>query len=1019
MNPLRALFIVIALAAIGGVAYFMTTTSSAPDDSVAQHGKQDAGKTESNAPLDAPKIENGADKAEPEAAQTPTRAAAESAPNATGPKEAASRATCRVVGRVVDDGGAPLAGIPVSIATINGLVIIDEKGDRQAPRDKGTKSGPDGRFALEGVHAGFGTSVRVEPDKLVIAEKPVPKQDGGVIDLGDFVCATGGTLVGRVVNEAGNPIAGANVEAWTVEKGKGSAGLFMIGDGGQQKSRKTVSDGSGNFRIDGLAPGEAALSVAAEGHTREFKKGVEVKRAEISPEVLVALSSGASIEGVVLDSAGHAIPDAKVRIMETVLDLTEGGLSNQVQQSREVAADASGNFKLTGLKDSAYHVVGRAPGYLPVTKESVASGSKDVRITLERSGIVYGYVRSSKDKKPVEKFSVRLENVGFGGPVFIPIRDSQTEAVYGVEAAKLVGVAESAGLYAFTALPSEGIRLNFEADGFASGAGTELTVKGNSKVQQDVELQPEIRLSGIVLGSDGKGVEGAQVVLSKHSDEAADTGGGARVFTRRARLAGPSRAAPALAFGDGEEPVTTSGPDGKFTLKGLHAGDFDLVANHPNWAPADRMPVTLKDGDDLEGVKLELKEAGVLIGVAYDADGKPFANGIVSVNPKRQGGDGNSISAIGGAFADTSLPGLPGSPLVATSGADGKFRIGGIPPGQYLATLKAPQKASGGTAVFMSVNGGPEQKGKPVAIEAGQETEQDLFLTPTGKVAGTVTEAGKPIANVIVSLKEKGSFMPMDIGNGKTDDRGHYEIADVEPGEYTLSVKPAGAAIPVVKKVGIRPRETVDADIGMPTGGMSGKVRDRDSSKGLPNVTVEVRKHRAKSGGDDAPQEARSVGIVMISAGGGGGGMQTMKFGDEEDSVKTDAEGNYVVRFLEPGDYDVEIKGAGISPDKRESVSVAEGKVVPNVNFDAIRGASLIITAKPANDEPLQFVTLEIHPTDKPDEQRREASGGNSITVDGLKPGEYTLTVSSGQFEGTATVTLASGEKKPIEVPLH
>src|SRR6185436_10607540 len=95
----------------------------------------------------------------------------------------------------------------------------------------------------------------------------------------------------------------------------------------------------------------------------------------------------------------------------------------------------------------------------------------------------------------------------------------------------------SAGLFAFPVLPSENISLAFEADGFASGTTLELTVKGGTRVQHDVQLEPEIRLSGIVLDSDGKGVEDARVTLRKHEDAVAD-GGGQRVFARRARVTG-------------------------------------------------------------------------------------------------------------------------------------------------------------------------------------------------------------------------------------------------------------------------------------------------------------------------------------------------------------------------------------------------------------------------------------------------------------------------------------------------
>lgn len=1019
MGSMQALVALIAVVAIGAVAYVMSSGGG-------------ASYSAEPSPLEVDATENVASEAQkptiadpsipPVEESTPTRAVAETdaANLASGATASRKLQACTVTGRVIDDAGNPLRGVPVKVSTLGEMVIIDESGQRQGPGERTTKSGVDGRFELKDVMAGFGFSVKAEPAGLVAASKPLPNQSGGTLDLGDLVCEIGGTLVGRVIDESGNGIAGAEVRAWSVDTTVGGgAGLLFLGDGGSNNGKVGKTDAAGAFQITGLKSGEIALSASAEGFTRESAKGIALKKGESTPEVKVALSSGLAIEGLVIDRSGGAVADATVRIMETVVDLSEGGFSSELQKSREIKTDGNGNFRIAGLKSANYHVLGNATGYLPTTKESVPAGSKDVRIELDRSGMVHGYVRNSTTNKAVEDFEVHVsseEGFGFG---FVPGR-GRTEVVYGEKAAAITGLADSDGLFAIPSAPGRSITLDFTANGYAGGTSVRVDVPPGEKIRRDVDLVPEIRLSGIVYTPNGDPLPDALVSI----EEKTATGGDeARTFVRARRAVAAADVDHGEVHFEGEQPTDRTDAEGRFALKGLKPGDYELFARHSLWAESDRLSVELAVGDDLEGLELSLKAAGVLIGVAHDADGKPFGGARITVEPKRTAsGDGEVVMA--GGFA-----GVPGEEMFgggktksATAAADGTFRVEGLAPGDYFANLKKPPTAGpGGGAFSISMLGTPgEQKGALVKIEAGEETEHDLFLPPTGRVRGTVTETNGPLEGVAVSLKKSSEdFFPMAVASAKTDGRGHFEMADIEPGEYKLSIKPAGAAAPLERKVVVRGREVVDEDVKLPTGAVRGKVRDVDSNRGIAGVVVEVRKHRdPNSTANEPPQERRMMAMMMVND-GGGGAVQTMKFGDDQELVKTDADGNYEVRFLEPGDYDVEIHGAGISPDKKDGVTVREGATTERVDFDAIRGATLLITAIPANsDDSIAFVTAEVAPTNDPTNTRREATGGNAITIDGLKPGTYTVSLRSNDLAGETTVTVESGDVKPLEITL-
>lgn len=1011
LKPWIALF---AVGAIGAAAYFLTSAGDALD-----YESTDRTAPESTTNEAAPIAPTVADSAEEPEAVALDRAAVESAPTPESAAKTAKRAAnCTVTGRVVDEAGRPLAGVPVRVDTIGAMVIIDESGQRQGPGERKTTTGRDGRFELKDVVAGFGFSVKAEPTNLVLASKPLSRPEGGTLDVGDLVCEIGGTLVGRVVDDTGNGIAGAEVRAWTVDKpAAGGAGMILLGDGGAESARTAKTDAAGSFQISGLKSGEVAFSASAEGYTRESKKGVSLKKGETTPEMKLALSSGLTIEGVIVDRAGRALAGAKVNIMETIVDLSEGGFSSELQKSREIVADGNGNFRIAGLKTANYHVLGSADGYLSTTEESVPAGTRDLRVELDKAGMLHGYVRNSTNGSPVSDFQVTVRSEDAIGMVFVPGRN-RADVVYGDKAAAVAGLADGNGLFAIPTAPGRKLVVEIRADGYAASEEISIDVPPGASIRKDIEIVPEIRLSGIVYTPDGEPAPDAIVSLTEKTAADAPSRG---VFRARRVTADVDGEGGSDIHFDGQMPTARTDAEGRFTLKGLKPGDYAVGAQHKIWADSDPQSVALKIGDDIDGLELALKVAGILTGVAHDSEGKPLAGARVNLTPRAPKGDGEFAMLAG-----MSLPG--GDPhgsdksLSATSGSDGSYRIEGITPGEYLVDLVKPQTGgSGGGAFFAMAAFGGEAKGVPVTIEAGAEAQQDLFLPATGRVHGAVSETGGPLEGVSVSLKKADQgFFPMPAASAKTDARGRFELADVEPGEYTLSVKPAGAAAPIERKIDVRARQTANEDIRLPTGAMRGKVRDISSNKPLAGVTIEVKKHRDANDPAAPPSERRAVSMVMIASGGSGGATQTMTFGDEQELVKTDADGNFEVRYLEPGDYDVEIRGAGISPDKKERVTVREGAITEQVDFDATRGATLILTAKPANpDEPLMFVIAEVTATNDPSDSRREAGGGDSITIEGLKPGTYRVKLSSNELEGETTVTVESGDVTPIEVTLH
>ncbi|NMO20915.1 PDZ domain-containing protein [Pyxidicoccus fallax] len=165
----------------------------------------------------------------------------------------------RLTGRVRDAQGAPVASFR--------LEMQQHKGPLE--REYGatlTVVDPEGRFTVEGLAPGTYT-LRVgahglAPSAMQVSVAPDAKEVGPV----EVTLAPGARLEGQVVKAGGGgPISGARVQ---VEGGLYGASLATVFD--------AMTDASGRFVLEGLAPGTLSLSVSARGHDTRIVDRVAV-----------------------------------------------------------------------------------------------------------------------------------------------------------------------------------------------------------------------------------------------------------------------------------------------------------------------------------------------------------------------------------------------------------------------------------------------------------------------------------------------------------------------------------------------------------------------------------------------------------------------------------------------------------------------------------------------------------------------------------------------------------------------
>jgi hypothetical protein len=176
-------------------------------------------------------------------------------------------------------GAGPLGGFvrdqgdqPAGTAVIRGRIVAADSGApiRRAQvratsgggRGHLTSTDAEGRFELTGLPAGRWeltaskagyVTLRYGQRRPYESGRPLELADKQVVDKIDLALPRGGAVTGRVLDEFGDPVAGARVQVLRYQIIQGTRRLTPVANGDQ-------SDDTGAFRVFGLMPGEYYVS---------------------------------------------------------------------------------------------------------------------------------------------------------------------------------------------------------------------------------------------------------------------------------------------------------------------------------------------------------------------------------------------------------------------------------------------------------------------------------------------------------------------------------------------------------------------------------------------------------------------------------------------------------------------------------------------------------------------------------------------------------------------------------------
>jgi Carboxypeptidase regulatory-like domain len=315
-----------------------------------------------------------------------------------------------IEGCVLDLEGHAVRGAVVSVS----FEALDHCAESERPWTSPVRSGPGGGFTLTGLpmNRNFRIFARAEGYSLATSPRlirfvstrtetapPVFEETetagaGARVEDVVVVLRPAGRCVLEVVDDSGQPIIGAEIEAWERPIDRMVA-LFA----------PCETDAAGRVTIPELALGDHELKVTADGFL-EARPTVTVEAGR-SNKTRVTLSRGAALVGRVTWPEGSELGWTQ---MVRLCPVNEP--RSQLAYTLDVDGD-SGAFRFTGLDSSRDYGIVAADEEVGVSNPvTVSPGQSDVTLPLRPFGSIRGSVIDETGGSPGETFEIWLRPVG-------------------------------------------------------------------------------------------------------------------------------------------------------------------------------------------------------------------------------------------------------------------------------------------------------------------------------------------------------------------------------------------------------------------------------------------------------------------------------------------------------------------------------------------------------------------------------------------------------------------------------
>lgn len=788
------------------------------------------------------------------------------------------RPAAALEGRVEDSQGNPVSWAYLS---------IPEPGQPRSRRGTGNAwSRADGRFRLPGLLPRGSYEITASREGFlnatVQARTPLAGRPSAPVKI---VLGAGQTAFGRIVDEAGQPVAEA---------------FLILGNGGpveMAEAFEVVSDAEGRFEIRGIPLGLYALFVDHPGFA-PFERP-EIKIASGPPADLgtITLQPGAVIEGRVTNRRGAPVEGAEARV---------GYFPHMPLRSMPPATRTGrdGRFRLGGLRPGARydleighpdHPRVKVPGVEAPTTEPVVI---ELSVARRIAGRVVGPAGEPVPNASLS--SVQEREIGFGGHGFSTSRSVES-----------IGHTDLRGEFRTDSLPPGTFDLEVSAPGYQSREVKGLTLPEDRDLEGiEIVLDRQALLAGRVLTSAGEPLADVQIhafpnarhekrrQLLRENSSSTDAAGSYRIAlppgsytiaafaqgqrVERSQIVQPGSNHLDMVIPDGQEvsgrvideagdPVggasislqngasTWSEADGSFTMRGVGDGTHRLTANREGFGRAAAEVVVA--GGPVSGVELQLSPRGSGTLLSGRLLGLPPEN-LREARVRAWGGSGHGTVQID---------------------PDGVYRIPDLSPGEWRVTAHA---------------GILQAEGK-VQIEPGTpEAVLDLEFPASKRLTGRILVDGQPLRGAgLTPLVQKGASG----GHHRTGYDGTFTIPNLPVNASGLLIQQSERGFGTIVPLSLTEDREILLDIA--TGTLRGQVI---AGTGEPVA--------------DAAILVRGI-------------HEALGFTFSGPTGRTGEAGDFEIRSLAPGTYEVEIQKGGATLSKTRAVVTSGGNTEVEVQL--------------------------------------------------------------------------------------
>lgn len=262
----------------------------------------------------------------------------------------------------------PVPGAEVTVSRSTGGGFFDGWGGNRGLNSVDTAE--DGTFEIKDLTPG-NWSVNIDPDNAREGDFEVVIPNEGVLEK-TFPLPSG-NLVGKVVDSADQPVAGASVSIVSSSESSQSGGGDRGGFGGRGGRRGIQTGADGTFRIEDRAPG--AISVQARKDGVGYSDVVETQLPEQGDSQEVLLKIGTSEKGTLVSTAMNL--DTGGPIANAYCNLTNA--KGRVSHSQRRGED--GVITIPDLPVGTYNVEVGAMGYTTSEQTVEIKANETAQIT--------------------------------------------------------------------------------------------------------------------------------------------------------------------------------------------------------------------------------------------------------------------------------------------------------------------------------------------------------------------------------------------------------------------------------------------------------------------------------------------------------------------------------------------------------------------------------------------------------------------------------------------------------------